>query len=205
MLVLLTCLLTVAWTLALHTTACQETSVSFCPTRKLCRLMSLSCVIVFININVVSQSSSLSVMPGYGLDDRAIEVRCPAEIRDFFSTRPALGPTWPPVQWVPGGGGPFPGGKVRSGSGAGHSPHLVPRSWMSRSYTSSPSCASIGVLWDCLFFTVNVGIEIRGYFCIAISRLMIRSVLESGHIYTTDAYLILPGSGSEVRQDGWLL
>jgi hypothetical protein len=29
-------------------------------------------------------------------------------------------------------------------------PHLVPRSWMSRSYTSSPPCASVGVLWDCI-------------------------------------------------------
>jgi hypothetical protein len=28
-------------------------------------------------------------------------------------------------------------------------PHLAQWSWTSRSYTSSPSCASIGVLWDC--------------------------------------------------------
>jgi hypothetical protein len=41
----------------------------------------------------------------YGLDDRAIEVRSPAEARGFFPlssvSRPALGPTQPPVQWVP--------------------------------------------------------------------------------------------------------
>jgi hypothetical protein len=30
------------------------------------------------------------------------------------------------------------GSKARPGRDADHSPHLVPRSWMSRSYTSSP-------------------------------------------------------------------
>jgi hypothetical protein len=50
--------------------------------------------------------------------------------------RLALGPTQLPVQWVPGG--PFPGAKARPGCNAYHSPHLVPRSKMSRSYTSSP-------------------------------------------------------------------
>jgi hypothetical protein len=34
-------------------------------------------------------------------------------------------------------------------------PPLVPRSRMSRSYTSSPSCVSIGVLWDCFIFYLH--------------------------------------------------
>jgi hypothetical protein len=59
----------------------------------------------------------------YGMDDLAIGVLSPAGAKDFplsFVSRPALGPTQPCVQCVPGG--PFPGGKARPGPDADHSP-----------------------------------------------------------------------------------
>jgi hypothetical protein len=69
-----------------------------------------------------SQGSSVSIVSVYGLDDRAIEVRSPEETRDFSSNL-----------------------CVQTGSGAhpvscpvdtaDYSPHPVPRSRMSRSYT----------------------------------------------------------------------
>jgi hypothetical protein len=42
-------------------------------------------------------------------------------------------------------GGPFPGSKDRPGRDADHSPHLMPKPRMSRSYTSSPSKRLHGV------------------------------------------------------------
>jgi hypothetical protein len=60
----------------------------------------------------------------YGLDDRAIGVRSPAGAKDFFPvaslSRPALRPTQPPVQWIPGV--LSPGVKARPGRDADHSP-----------------------------------------------------------------------------------
>jgi hypothetical protein len=58
----------------------------------------------------------------YGLDDRAIGVRYPAGASIFplsSVSRPALGPTQPPVQRVPGV--LSPGVKVRPGRDADHS------------------------------------------------------------------------------------
>jgi hypothetical protein len=56
--------------------------------------------------------------------------------RNVHLSPTALGPTQPPVQWVPGL--ISPGVKRGQGVMLTSHPHLVPRSWMSRSYTSSP-------------------------------------------------------------------
>jgi hypothetical protein len=65
-----------------------------------------------------SRSSSVDIVSGYGLDDRAIEDRSPAEAKLCVQT----GSVARPASCTMGTGGPFPGGKSRSGRGADHSP-----------------------------------------------------------------------------------
>jgi hypothetical protein len=103
-----------------------------------------------ILIDTLLGCSSGSIVSDYGLDDRAIGVRSPAgaEIFPLASvSRPALGPTQPPVQWLPGV--LSPGVKRGPGVMLTTHPHLVPRSLMSRYYTSSPPKRLHGVYRDC--------------------------------------------------------
>jgi hypothetical protein len=82
----------------------------------------------------------------YGLDDRANGIRS-LQGQSIFPlssvSRPALGSTQPPVQWV--SGVLSPGVKRGRGVTLTTHPHLVPRSWISRSYSSSPSKRFHGV------------------------------------------------------------
>jgi hypothetical protein len=72
--------------------------------------------------------SSGSIVSGYGLDHRAIEVRSPAEARDFSSNpRVQTGSGAHPASCTMGTGSPFPRGKTRPGRDADHLPHVVPR------------------------------------------------------------------------------
>jgi hypothetical protein len=49
------------------------------------------------------QEEGTSIANGYGLDDRGVAVRVPVGSRIFSTaSRPALGPTQPPIQWVTG-------------------------------------------------------------------------------------------------------
>jgi hypothetical protein len=60
---------------------------------------------------------------GYGLDDRAIEVRSSVEAREFSSNVCVqTGSGAHPASCTVGTGGPFPGGKARPGRDADHSP-----------------------------------------------------------------------------------
>jgi hypothetical protein len=52
-----------------------------------------------------SRDSSVGIALGYGMDDRGSRVRFPARTGNFslhHAFRTALGPTQPPIQWVPG-------------------------------------------------------------------------------------------------------
>jgi hypothetical protein len=97
-----------------------------------------------IALNIVCKlmcepGSSVSIVSGYGLDDRTIEVRSRAEAKDFplvSVSRPALGPTQPSVRWVLGV--LSPGLKRGRGVTLTTHPYPVPWSGMSRSYISSP-------------------------------------------------------------------
>jgi hypothetical protein len=117
-----------------------------------------------IQIILYSWSSAASVVSDYRLDDRATGVRSPEEANNFFPkplSRPGLRPTLPPIQWVPVV--PFRGGKVRPGRDADHSPHLVPRSRISRSYTSSSHIACMVVLGQLYVYS-------EGHYCLYSSR-----------------------------------
>jgi hypothetical protein len=69
-----------------------------------------------------SRDSSVGIALGYGLDDRGSRVRFPRGLEIFLFTttsRTALGPTQPPIQWVPGA---LSLGVKQPGREADHSP-----------------------------------------------------------------------------------
>jgi hypothetical protein len=67
--------------------------------------------------------SSVSIESGYGLDDRAIEVRSPAGAEDFSYSLCVQTGSWAhPAPCTMGTGGPFPGDKARPRRDADHSP-----------------------------------------------------------------------------------
>jgi hypothetical protein len=101
----------------------------------------------------------------YGLDDRAIEVRSPTGA-DFLiapASKPALGPSQPRIQWIPGA--LSPGVKRGRGVTLTTYPHLVPRLRMSRSYIPPfPQCASMecsGTVFLFCFVIIIIIIIIR--------------------------------------------
>jgi hypothetical protein len=58
---------------------------------------------IYLLFNDGSRDSAVGIATGYGLDDWEVGVRVPIGSRIFSkSSRPALGSTQPPIQWVPG-------------------------------------------------------------------------------------------------------
>jgi hypothetical protein len=112
---------------------------------------------------VVSRGSSVSIVSDYGLDDWAIEVRYPAEEKGFF-----LYPLCPEKLWGPPSllsnrhRGPFPGVKRGRDMTLTTRSHLVQRSGMSRSLTSSPPSAFMTCSGTVLFYVNMVMNETSG-------------------------------------------
>jgi hypothetical protein len=81
---------------------------------------------------VRSRDSSVGIATGYGLDDWAVRVKNPGKDKNFIfstSSRPALGSTQPPIQWVPGALSPE---VKRQGREDDHSP---------------PTCVEVKKMW----------------------------------------------------------
>jgi hypothetical protein len=63
----------VTFVFRLESTSMKKLSVFRISDKRLC-----TCIII------ISRGSSVSIVSGYGLDDRVIEVRSPAEVKGFF-------------------------------------------------------------------------------------------------------------------------
>jgi hypothetical protein len=106
------------------------------PSYRICQTVSL-----WHLPQLMSWGRSVSIVSDYRLDNWATGVRSRADARRFsaltFVSRPALTPTQPPIQWIPGVLSPW----VERGQAVTLTthPHLVPASRM-RNCVSSPLC-----------------------------------------------------------------
>jgi hypothetical protein len=118
--------------------------------------MQSETALLLLSLQFAISVAVLIMLTGYGLDGPGIEPRWG---RDFSHTsRPALGPTQPPVQWLQG----LSRGVKRSGCGADHPPLPVPRSRKIRTTPLPPSGPSglLGIPLPLPYY--NVGILFTG-------------------------------------------
>jgi hypothetical protein len=93
-------------------------------------------ILRFRKVLVSDPDSAVDIVTGYGLDDGGVGVRVQVVSRIFStSSRPALGPSQPPIQWVPGALSP---GVKRQGRESDHSPSASSEVEKMRIYTFAP-------------------------------------------------------------------
>jgi hypothetical protein len=83
-----------------HVSHCTICSANICDALSLAICVKLVRIMKLVTLYSGRRGSSVSIVSDYGLDNRAIGVRSPAEAKNV-SFRPALRPTQAPVQWVP--------------------------------------------------------------------------------------------------------
>jgi hypothetical protein len=89
-----------------------------------------------------SWDSAVGIASGYGLDDQGDRSSSPGSVKNGLfsrSSRPAVRPTQPPIQWVPGALSP---GVKRQGREADHSPPVsaeVNKIWIIHPLPHTPS------------------------------------------------------------------
>jgi hypothetical protein len=127
--------------------------------------------IIYIYNIYRSRVSSGSIVSDYGLDGRAIGVRSPAGAKDFsFSLCVQTGFGAHPPSCTMGTGVLSPGVKRGRCVMLTTHPHLVPRSWMSRSYTPLPPSASMACRGTALLFYFAYSVYIYSYICCLAGR-----------------------------------
>jgi hypothetical protein len=101
----------------------------------------LSCTDLWDSNNTYCLYSVVSIATSYGLDNRGVGSLSPGRAKNFLfagSSRPALRPTQPPIQWVPGA---LSQGVKRPGREADQ---------------SRPISAKVKKMWICTYITLNV-------------------------------------------------
>jgi hypothetical protein len=61
-----------------------------------------SCTVTKKSLKYFAGCRYIDIATGYGLDDRGVGVRVPVGARIFSMSRPVLGLTQPPIQWILG-------------------------------------------------------------------------------------------------------
>jgi hypothetical protein len=106
-----------------------------------------------------SVGSSVSIVSSYRLDDRAFGIGSPAEAKEFSSSLCVQISSVAHPTFYPMGTGSFPAKKHGWGVMLTTHSHLVPRSRMSRSYTSSPPWSLFGVA-GLFYFYLYLGLHV---------------------------------------------
>jgi hypothetical protein len=117
--------------------------------------------------------SSVSIVSDYGLDDRAIGFRSPAEAKDFSSILCVqTGSEAHPASCTMGTGGPFPGGKARPGRDADHSPlssaEVVNEYELYLLSPQAPPWRVEGLLYSIYYICIYIYIYMFVYICVCV-------------------------------------